>query len=108
MSAAPGQRRIALRVVCVAVLAAPASRWSATPDDCHALRKHGHAAPKPQKCYESLTRRARPVPDAPKATGAWRMYQEANNQFRDRGGPVAERNAMYRVRWGMPDARAFQ
>ena len=55
-------------------------RWAATPDDCHALRKHGHRA-EAQKCYESLTAARDPYLRA-EGTGAWRMYQEANNQFR--------------------------
>ncbi len=68
---------------------AQACPWAATPDDCHALRKHGHRA-EAQKCYESLTAARDPYL---RAEGYWgtEMYQEANNQFRTRGGPVARR-----------------
>src|SRR6202795_3122618 len=71
--------------------------WAGTPDDCHALRKHGHRA-EAQKCYESLTTVRDPYL---RAEGFWgtEMYQEANNQFRSavNGSPA---NAMIRVRWG--------
>jgi tetratricopeptide (TPR) repeat protein len=71
--------------------------WAATPDDCHALSKHGHRA-QARTCYESLTAARDPYL---RAEGYWglEMYQEANNQFRD---AVAQddRNAHYRVRWG--------
>ena len=40
--------------VCLACLAGASLAWSATPDECQALRKHGHR-PEAQKCYESLT-----------------------------------------------------
>ena len=54
--------RIFSRVaVCAACLAGASLACGATPDDCHALRKHGHRA-EAQKCYESLTHRARSVP----------------------------------------------
>jgi tetratricopeptide (TPR) repeat protein len=84
-------------VVCVAGLAGASLGWGATPDDCHALRKHGHRA-EAQKCYESLSTMRDPYL---RAEGYWgvEMYQEANNQFRI---AVAQSpaNAMYRVRWG--------
>ncbi|MBZ5699367.1 MAG: tetratricopeptide repeat protein [Acidobacteriia bacterium] len=71
--------------------------WAATPENCHALRKHGHRA-EAQKCYESLSVARDPYL---RAEGYWgmEMYQEANNQFRI---AVAQSpsNAMYRVRWG--------
>jgi tetratricopeptide (TPR) repeat protein len=71
--------------------------WAATPDDCHALRKHGHRA-ESQKCYEGLTAARDPYL---RAEGYWgtEKYQEANNQFRI---AVAQSpaNALYRVRWG--------
>ena len=71
--------------------------WGATPDDCHALRKHGHLA-EAQKCYESLTTTRDPYL---RAEGYWgtEKYQEANNQFRI-AVDKSPANAMYRVRWG--------
>jgi tetratricopeptide (TPR) repeat protein len=84
-------------MVCLASAAAASPSWGATPDQCHALRKHGRRA-EAQKCYESLTAARDPYL---RAEGYWGtgMYQEANDQFRI---AVAESpaNAMYRVRWG--------
>src|ERR1700675_4724894 len=84
-------------VVCVAGLAGASLAWGATPDDCHALRKHGHSA-EAQKCYESLSATRDPYL---RAEGYWGMeqYQEANNQFR-LAVAQSPANAMYRVRWG--------
>src|SRR5712675_2447580 len=83
-------------MVCLAILAGASLARSATPDDCHALRKHGHSA-EAQKCYESLSAARDPYL---RAEGYWgtEQYQEANNQFRI---AVAQSpaNAMYRVRW---------
>ncbi len=55
------------------------SSFAATPDECGALRKHGHRA-EAQKCYESLTASRDPYL---RAEGYWgaQAYQEANNQF---------------------------
>src|SRR6202030_1349406 len=84
-------------VVCLLGLLGAGLSRAATPDDRHALRKHGHRA-EAQKCYESLI--AAPDPYL-RAEGYWgtKKYQEANNQFRT---AVAQSpaNAMYRVRWG--------
>src|ERR1700682_5091206 len=84
-------------VVCLACLLGAGCSWAGTPDDSHALRKHGHRA-EAQKCYESLTTARDPYL---RAEGLWgtEMYQEANNQFRI---AVAQSpaNVMYRVRWG--------
>jgi tetratricopeptide (TPR) repeat protein len=70
---------------------------ASTPDDCHALSKHGHRA-EAQKCYQSLIEAREPYL---RAEGYWgaEKYQEANNQFRL---AVAESpaSALYRVRWG--------
>jgi cellulose synthase operon protein C len=70
----------------------------ATPDDCHALRKHGHRA-EAQSCYESLTQARDPYL---RAEGDWglEMYDAANTEFR---AAVAQSdgNALYRVRWGL-------
>jgi tetratricopeptide (TPR) repeat protein len=83
--------------VCLLGLLGASLSWAATPDDCHALRKHGHRADA-QKCYESLTEARDPYL---RAEGYWgtEKYQEANNQFRI---AVAQSpaNALYRVRWG--------
>jgi cellulose synthase operon protein C len=83
--------------VCLLGLIGTSLSWAATPDDCHALRKHGHRA-EAQKCYESLI--AAPEPYL-RAEGYWgtEKYQEANNQFRI---TVAQSpaNALCRVRWG--------
>lgn len=84
-------------VVCAACLACASLAWSATPEDCQALRKHGHRA-EAQKCYESLTTSRDPFL---RAEGFWgtEMYQEANNQFRI-ATEQSPANAMIRVRWG--------
>jgi tetratricopeptide (TPR) repeat protein len=84
-------------VVCAACLAGVSLAWGATPEDCHALRMHGHR-PEAQKCYESLTTARDPYV---RAEGFWgtEMYQEANNQFRI-AADASPSNAMIRVRWG--------
>jgi cellulose synthase operon protein C len=83
--------------VCVACLAGASFARGATPDDCHALRKHGHR-PEAEKCYESLTASRDPYL---RAEGLWGMeqYQEANNQFRI-AADQSPTNANIRVRWG--------
>ena len=83
--------------VCAACLAGASIAQGATPDDCHALRKHGHRA-EAQKCYESLSAARDPFL---RAEGYWgvEMYQEANNQFRV-AVDQSPANAMIRVRWG--------
>jgi cellulose synthase operon protein C len=70
---------------------------TATPDDCQALRKHGHRA-EGQKCFQSLALARDPYL---RAEGYWGLdrYQEANNEFRA-AVAQADRNAKYRVRWG--------
>src|ERR1700676_5143492 len=84
-------------VVCAACLASASLAWSATPEDCHALRKHGHRA-EAQKCYETLTAARDPYL---RAAGLWgmEMYQEANNEFRI-AADASPKDAMIRVRWG--------
>jgi len=72
--------------------------WGAGPDDCALLRKHGRL-PEAKSCYEALTASK----DAyPRAEGFWGldMYDQANNEFRT-AVAQADKNAMYRVRWGM-------
>ena len=72
--------------------------WGATPDDCHLLRKHGRL-PEAKSCYESLTASKDPYL---RAEGDWGLgiYQDANNEFRT-AVAQADKNAMYRVRWGL-------
>jgi tetratricopeptide (TPR) repeat protein len=81
-----------------ALLATSAALAAAvTPDDCHTLRKHGHRA-EAQSCYQSLTQ----ARDAyTRAEGYWGLanYDQANNEFRA-AVAQADRNALYRVRWG--------
>jgi tetratricopeptide (TPR) repeat protein len=71
--------------------------FAATPDECHALRKHGHRT-EAQACFQSLTQ-ARDAYD--RAEGDWGLYRydEANAEFR---AAVAQndKSALYRVRWG--------
>jgi len=80
------------------LLTAGSAVAAATPDDCHALGKHGHRA-EAQACYESLTRARDPYL---RAEGSWGLgnYTDANNEFR---AAVAQSdgNALYRVRWGL-------
>ncbi len=83
--------------VCLLVFAGAGLSWAATPEDCHALRKHGQRA-EAQKCYESLTAASSAYL---RAEGYWgtEKYQEANNQFR-LAVSQSPANATYRVRWG--------
>jgi tetratricopeptide (TPR) repeat protein len=85
-------------ILCALVLAAAGVARSATPDDCHVLRRHGHRA-EAQSCYESLTRARDPYL---RAEGDWGlgMYAEANNEFRA-AVTQSDGNALYRVRWGL-------
>jgi tetratricopeptide (TPR) repeat protein len=77
----------------VAFAATPA----AAPADCHTLRKHGHR-PEAQSCYQSLAQSREPYL---RAEGDWGLghYEEANAEFRT-AVAQADRNALYRVRWG--------
>jgi tetratricopeptide (TPR) repeat protein len=72
--------------------------WGATPDDCQQLSKHGRRQDA-QACFQSLTASRDPYT---RGEGFWGLenYDQANNEFRT---AVAEsdKNAMYRVRWGM-------
>jgi tetratricopeptide (TPR) repeat protein len=87
---------------CVAVfvmsLACAAASRAATPDECHALQKHGRRA-EAQKCFESLTLTRDPYL---RAEGYWGLeqYQQANEEFR-LAVAQSDSNAMYRVRWGL-------
>jgi tetratricopeptide (TPR) repeat protein len=84
-------------VICLLALAGASLAHAATPEECHALRKHGRRA-EAQKCYESLTAARDPYV---RAEGYWgtEKYQEANNQFR-MAVAQSPANALYRVRWG--------
>jgi tetratricopeptide (TPR) repeat protein len=84
-------------VVCAACLAGAGLARGATPEDCHASRKHGQRA-EAQKCYEALTTSHDPYL---RAEGFWgaEMYEEANNAFRI-AADASPANAMIRVRWG--------
>jgi cellulose synthase operon protein C len=70
---------------------------AATPEECQALRKHGHND-QANTCFQSLTQSREP---AIRAEGFWglEMYQDANNEFRAAVAQSAG-NANYRVRWG--------
>ncbi len=72
--------------------------WGAGPDECAQLRKHGHL-PEAKTCYESLTASKEPYL---RAEGDWGLglYDQANNEFRT-AVAQADKNATYRVRWGM-------
>ena len=85
-------------LLCVLLCAGASMAWGAGPDDCALLRKHGRL-PEAKSCYEALTASK----DAyPRAEGFWGldMYDQANNEFRT-AVAQADKNAMYRVRWGM-------
>lgn len=91
-------RALQCATVSALLLAAASVTFAATPDDCYALRKHGRR-PEAEACYQSLAQSR----DAYlRAEGDWGLgqYTEANNEFRT---AVAQndRNALYRVRWGL-------
>jgi tetratricopeptide (TPR) repeat protein len=81
----------------IIALAGASLAYTATPNACRILRKHGRRA-EAQECFESLTRTRDPYL---RAEGYWGLdrYEEANDEFR---AAVARRNnsAYYRVRWG--------
>ena len=86
-----------LAAALAAALSGASFARAATPEECQALRKHGHND-QANACFESLTQAREP---AIRAEGFWglEMYQDANNEFRT---AVAQSpaNANYRVRWG--------
>jgi cellulose synthase operon protein C len=92
------KRALRLPLLCATLVVAVGRAFCATPDECQALRKHGHAT-QAHACYQSLTLSHDPYL---RAEGDWglEMYQEANTEFR---AAVAQSdgNALYRVRWGM-------
>src|ERR1700689_3294000 len=71
--------------------------WSASLDDCNALRKHGKR-PEAQVCFQALTKSQDPYL---RAEGDWglQMYADANSEFRA-AVDASKNNALYRVRWG--------
>lgn len=75
-----------------------AAAAAAAPGDCAVLRHHGQRA-QAQACYQTLTGGADPYV---RAEGFWGLerYEDANAAFR---AAVArdEKNAHYRVRWGL-------
>jgi tetratricopeptide (TPR) repeat protein len=86
-----------LATACALSLMSAGLMSAATPDDCHTLRQHGHRA-EAQSCYQSLTQSRDPYL---RAEGDWGLvrYDEANSEFRA-AVAQADRNALYRVRWG--------
>src|SRR5215469_133277 len=69
-----------------------------TPDDCLALRKHGHQL-EAKACFEKLARSNDPYL---RAEGYWGLeqYEQANEEFRI-ATALPDSSALYRVRWGM-------
>jgi len=90
--------RVKQIVLVAAALLCAGTCWCATPDDCQALRKHGKR-PEAQSCFQSLTASRDPYV---RAEGFWGAhdYDQANNEFRA-AVAQSDKNAMYRVRWGM-------
>lgn len=86
-----------LSAALAAALVGTSFAFAATPEECQALRKHGHND-QANSCFESLTQAREP---AVRAEGFWglEMYQDANNEFRTAVAQSAT-NANYRVRWG--------
>ena len=82
----------------VLICASAGMVWGAGADDCALLRKHGRL-PEAKSCYESLTASRDPYS---RAEGDWGLglYDQANNEFRA-AVAQADKNALYRVRWGM-------
>ena len=82
----------------VLLLACTVSLRAATPEDCWALRKHGHG-PEANACFEQLTHSGRPEL---RAEGFWGLeqWEQANEQFRVATQSPDSKPA-YKVRWGM-------
>jgi tetratricopeptide (TPR) repeat protein len=82
----------------VMVLGSMSRCLAATPDSCHALRKHGQKTDA-QACFESLVRSNSSYF---RAEGYWGLeqYDQANEQFRIATAPP-DSDSLYRVRWGM-------
>ena len=72
--------------------------WGAGPDDCALLRKHGRL-PEANSCYETLTA-SKDAYQRAEGFCCLAMYDQANNEFRSVVAQ-SDKNAMYRVRWGM-------
>jgi tetratricopeptide (TPR) repeat protein len=85
-------------LIAAMILLAASLAYTATPEGCQALRKHGRNA-EAQKCFEELAQ----TRDAYlRAEGYWGLnrYPEANEQFR-LSVAQSDSNAYYRVRWGL-------
>ena len=99
-----GRLRSSILIVAAAAFLVAAANFAcaaappATPDDCQALRKHGHND-QAKACFESLTQSREP---AVRAEGDWGLeqYQDANNEFRA-AVEQSPMNANIRVRWGL-------
>jgi tetratricopeptide (TPR) repeat protein len=92
------QRVFLPMLLLVACLTSTQMVAAATAQDCAAMRRHGMPA-LAQACYEALAQ----SPDAYlRAEGEWGLdrYERANTDFRS-AVAAADRNAHYRVRWGM-------
>ena len=82
----------------VMVLSTISPCLAASPESCHALRKHGEKT-EAQACFESLMHSNSPYF---RAEGYWGLEQfdQANEQFRLATAPP-DSEPLYRVRWGM-------
>ena len=89
--------RLRICAILMVMWAAAGTARAATPEECHALSKHGRR-PEARACYQSLTELRDPYM---RAEGFWGLaeFQDANEQFR-LAVAQSPRNAMYRVRWG--------
>ena len=79
------------------LLGAAACAHAAAPQDCWALRKHGHPREE-QACFEAL---ARSNDAYTRAEGLWGLeqWEQANEQFRI-ATKAPDSKALYKVRWG--------
>jgi cellulose synthase operon protein C len=92
------KRTLRLAAMCASIVVASSTAFCATPDDCRLMRKHAHSS-EARACYKALTLSHDPYL---RAEGDWGLglYQEANGEFRT-AVAQSDRNALYRVRWGM-------
>jgi len=86
-----------MRRLLASILICSAAAWTATPEECHAYRRHGKTA-EATACYQELAASRDPYL---RAEGFWGLqnYHAANEQFRLAVAAEPE-NADYRVRWG--------
>ena len=98
--------RIAGSACALLLSSAGAGAAAATPDECHALRKHGHRA-EAQSCFQSLDA-SRAIPTcAPKVFWGLEHYEDANNEFRA-AVAQSDKNAHVSGSLGPLDAREIQ